>query len=221
MHSALLDLARTILPSAQRRRLHQTLRRLQRPAVLGTIRRTTPLSDSWGIDRGTPVDRRFIEQFLAEHRADIHGHVLEVKNRRYADRFGCGVDRCSVLDIDPSNAAATICADLAAARAIPSEHFDCFILTQTLQFIFDTRAALGHAHRILRSGGVLLATVPSMGRVDRELPEIDCWRFTAPACKALFQELFAADRLTIRAYGNVLAGTAFWNGMAAEELSAD
>jgi hypothetical protein len=60
-----------------------------------------------------------------------------------------------------------------------------------------------------------------MGRIDRELPEIDYWRFTAMACKTLFLELFAADRLSIRIYGNVLAGTAFWNGMAAEELSSD
>jgi SAM-dependent methyltransferase len=221
MYSPVIDLARAFLPSAQRRWLRQRLRRLRRPAVLGTIRRTTPLSDGWGVDRGTPVDRRFIEQFLAEHRNDIRGHVLEIKNSRYTDRFGLEVERRSVLDIDPSNAAATICADLAAAHTIPSDHFDCFILTQTLQFIFDTRAALGHAHRILRSGGVLLATVPSISRIDRELSEIDYWRFTAAACKTLFQELFAADQLTIRTYGNVLSGTAFWNGMAAEELSSD
>jgi SAM-dependent methyltransferase len=186
---------------------------------MGTLRRITPLSNRYGFDRGTPIDRYYIEQFLIEHRSDIRGHVLEVKNSCYTDRFGIDVERRSVLDIDPSNLCATIRADLAAAHTIAPDQFDCFVLTQTLHLIFEIRSALAHAHRILRSGGVLLATIPSISRVDRELVAIDYWRLTAAACRTLFQEVFDADRLTVRAYGNVLAGTAFWNGMAAEELS--
>jgi SAM-dependent methyltransferase len=203
---------------SRRQQLRKRLRRLYRPAWLGTLRRTTPLSDHWGADRGTPVERYFIERFLAEYRDDIRGHVLEVKNSRYTDRFGINVEHREVLDIDPFNPCATIHADLAAAHVIPSDSFDCFILTQTLQFIYEPRAALAHSRRILRTGGVLLVTVPSMIRMDRELADIDYWRFTIPSCRALFREEFDADRTAIHAYGNVLAGTAFWNGMAAEEL---
>ena len=43
--------------------------------VLGTIRRTTPLSDHWGRERGTPVDRYYIERFLAAERDVIRGRV--------------------------------------------------------------------------------------------------------------------------------------------------
>lgn len=214
-----LSAAQASLSPLWRQQLRKRLRRIYHPAWLGTLRRTTPLSDRWGFDRGTPIDRYFIERFLDEHRRDIRGHVLEVKNSRYTDRFGIGVERRSVVDIDRANPCATICVDLAAAHQVPPDEFDCFILTQTLQFIFDTRAALTHAHRILRTGGVLLATVPSISRIDSELAEIDYWRFTVPSCRALFREVFDADRMVIRAYGSVLAGTAFWNGMAAEELS--
>jgi hypothetical protein len=205
------------LSPVQRQRLH----RWYRPAWLGMLRRTTPLSNEWGIDRGTPIDRHYIEHFLAEHRSDIHGVVLEVRDGSYAGRFGRDVVRCDVLDIDPSNPQATIVADLAAADVVPTETFDCFVLTQTLQFIYDTRGAIGHAHRILRTGGVLLATVPSVSRVaPRRGRDTDCWRFTALACSRLFGDVFGARNVIVRAYGNVLTGIGFLAGLAAEELTA-
>ena len=58
------------------------------------------------------------------------------------------------------NPQATIVGDLADAPQIPSDSFDCAIVTQTLQFVYDVRAALATLHRILAPGGVLLATVP-------------------------------------------------------------
>jgi SAM-dependent methyltransferase len=203
----------------QRHRMLQRLHRFARPAFLGTIRRTSPLSTSWGYDRGTPVDRYYIERFLAHHRSDIRGRVLEVKDRYYTQRLGRGVQRSDILDVDPSNPDATIVADLAAADAVPSDTFDCFVLTQTLQFIYDTRAALGHTHRILRPGGVLLTTVPVVSRIDRSLQSSDYWRFTAASCRQLFAEAFGAEQTIVYSYGNVLAGVAFLTGMACEELS--
>jgi hypothetical protein len=205
------------LSPRQRQRLH----RWYRPAWLGTLRRTTPLSDEWGIDRGTPIDRHYIERFLAEHRSDIRGIVLEVRDGSYTGRFGREVARCDVLDIDPANPQATIVADLAAADVVPAETFDCFVLTQTLQFIYDTQGAIGHARRILRTGGVLLATVPAVSRVaPRRGRDTDCWRFTALACSRLFGDVFGARNVTVRAYGNVLTGIGFLAGIAAEELTA-
>lgn len=200
--------------------LRQGLRRLLRPARLGVLRRTRPLSDFWGFDRGTPVDRHYIESFLAEHRADVRGRVLEVQDCAYTDRFGSGVERRDVLDVDPSNHRATIVADLAAADGIPEGAFDCFILTQTLHLIYDVRSALGHARRLLRPGGVLLATVPAVSRVSRGAAASDYWRFTPAAASALFGEVFGPDRVAVRSYGNVLTAVAFLSGMAREELSS-
>jgi SAM-dependent methyltransferase len=202
----------------QRANLRRWLRRLARPAWLGTLRRTAPLSDAWGYDRGIPVDRHYIERFLESHRNDIHGRVLEVGDRHYCGRFGEGVSACDVLDIDPSNPLATIVADLAQAETIPDDQFDCVILTQVLQFVFDARAAITHAHRILRPGGVLLATVPSVSRIDRALATSDFWRFTRASCTTVFGSAFGPAQVEVRAQGNVLADIAFLTGMAAEEL---
>jgi hypothetical protein len=123
-------------------RWRRRLRRLRRPAWLGSIRRTAPLSDHWGRDRGTPIDRYYIERFLAAESRAIQGRVLEVLNADYTERFGTGVERSDVLDIDGSNLAATIVADLASADDVPSETFDCFVLTQTLQYVYDLQSAV-------------------------------------------------------------------------------
>ena len=200
--------------------LCQSLRRLSRPAWLGTLRRTTPLSNGWGYDRGTPVDRYYIEGFLRAHRRDIRGRVVEIKDTGYTDRFGSAVERRDVLDVDPTNPNATIVADLAAAEAVPSDSFDCFLLNQTLQLIYDTRAAITHVHRALRPGGVLLATVPAASRI---IPEYglttDYWRFTVASCSRLFGDVFGTEHVTVRSYGNVLTAVASLTGMASEELS--
>ncbi|HYC33652.1 MAG TPA: methyltransferase domain-containing protein, partial [Gemmatimonadales bacterium] len=117
-------------------------------------------------------------------------------------------------------AEATIVADLASADAVPANSYDCFILTQTLQFIRDPRAALLHAHRILRPGGVLLATAPTASRVIRQFDYLqDYWRFTAPGCTALFGDRFGDSAVDVRGRGNVLVSMAFLTGLAAEELS--
>jgi hypothetical protein len=202
-----------------RRRLRQRAARVTRPALLGTLRRVAPLSERWGYDRGQPIDRFYIERFLDRHRRDIHGHVLEVKDTRYADRFGANVTCCDVIDVNSRNARATIVADLAHADAIRSDTFDCCIITQTLQFVYDVSAAVGHLWRGLKVGGVLLATVPAVSRIDPDLQLCDYWRFTPELCRHLFGTVFGQEQITVDGNGNALTSIAFLTGMAQEELS--
>jgi SAM-dependent methyltransferase len=199
-------------------RWRKRLQRVRHPAWLGTIRRTTPLSDHYGRDRGTPVDRYYIEQFLDSERAAVRGRVLEVLNRNYTERFGSGIERSDVLDIDPDNPLATVVEDLAAADGIATSSFDCFILTQTLQYVYDLEATVAHAHRILRPGGTLLCTVPVVSRIDRAELDSEYWRLTAAACSRLFGDAFGPSNVVVRARGNLLGSVAFLLGMAAEEL---
>jgi SAM-dependent methyltransferase len=208
------------LPPDEAARLRLRLRRLARPARLGTLRRTSPLSHDYGYDRGNPIDRYYIERFLSGHRSQIRGRVLEVKDSTYTERFGSGVTQKDVLDIDLANPRATIITDLAAADAISEASFDCFILTQTLQLIYDVRSAIAQAYRILKPAGVLLVTVPALSPIVREGPLTDYWRFTNASCAALFSEAFGHEAIDVREYGNVLTAIAFLTGMAYEELSA-
>jgi hypothetical protein len=185
----------------------------------------TPISDVWGFDRGRPVDRHYIEGFLNSRRQDIRGRVLEVKDSRYARTFGTeSVAQVDVLDIDSANQHATLLADLSVADfSIPTDRYDCFILTQTLHLIYDVRTALGNAFRLLMPGGVLLCTIPAVSRVNPEgggLETGDHWRLTAAAVRRLFLEFVDNDSLTVETYGNVRTCAAFLYGLAAEELEA-
>jgi SAM-dependent methyltransferase len=207
------------------RRLRGQLRRLiGSPAAVpvgavrwGELRRTTPISQRYGFDRGTPVDRHYIEDFLSTWSADIKGHVLEVKNSDYTKAFGGSrVSKSDVLDVDAANPQATIIADLNAANELPGDAFDCIIFTQTLQYIYRLDCALRDLHRSLKPGGVLLMTVP--GIAPSSPRENRYWCFTDLSVQRLLGEQFQATNIQVFTYGSLLSATAFLYGLSAEEL---
>lgn len=202
------------------RSFFRTLRKGRRPLVLGSLGSGDPISTEWGYDRGSPVDRWYIERFLQSHSADITGRVIEVKESLYTDRFGAGVSERAVLDVDAANEKVTHVADLAEGEALPSDSFDCFILTQTLQLIFDLPAALSHAHRILRPGGILLTTVPVTSRVV-DPPLTDLWRFTPLVMSRLLGDAFPGGEAAVEGQGNLLSQVAFLNGLGVDDLTLD
>jgi SAM-dependent methyltransferase len=209
------------LTSARGRQLRRRLRRVTYPAWIRTLYGAAPLSAVWGADRGAPIDRFYIERFIAVHRHAIRGRVLEIKDSRYATRYGAEVTRCDILDVSASNPRATIVANLECATAIPSNTFDCCIVTQTLQYVYDLRAAAAELHRILRPGGVLLATLPGIAPRDSDAPYPVHWRFTGDACVRLFGDEFGHERTAVETHGNLPVTIGFLAGMAQEDLSLD
>jgi SAM-dependent methyltransferase len=212
-----------MLPASLRRWL---IRYTRWPPVggidFGSLRRTDPISTHWGFDRGLPVDRYYIERFLAAHAADIRGRVLEVADNEYTRRFGGDRVTCSdILHDVEGSPRATLVADLARADHVPSDTFDCIICTQTLQLIYHVQAAIETLHRILKPGGTLLATVPVITQISRADMDRsgDYWRFTSAAVKRLFTERFPGGSVTVESHGNVLASVAFLHGLAFEELN--
>lgn len=186
----------------------------------GDFRRLEPISREFGLDRGRPIDRYYIEGFLARHAGDIAGRVLEIKDSAFTRKYGAGrVTVSDVLDIEKSNRRATIVADLTRADDVPSDAFDCIICTQTLHFIYDISAAVRTLRRILKPGGTLLATFPGIGQTSCEhLDERYCWALTTLSARQLFEEAFAGTNVEIGAHGNVLAAVAFLEGLAVREL---
>ena len=189
---------------------------------LGDLARLTPVSTDWGFDRGRPIDRYYIERFLQQHATDIRGSVMEIGDDTYTRRFGGpGVTHRDVLNLDADVPGTTIGADLGAAPQIPSETFDCIIATQTLQLVYDLEAAVRTLHRVLRPGGVLLATFPGITHTqDAQWSAHWCWSLTRVSARRLFQGVFAPHDVLIEGHGNVLAAVAFLEGVAAEELAS-
>jgi SAM-dependent methyltransferase len=187
----------------------------------GSLRRLQPIGRIFGSEWGQCIDRYYIEAFLARHATDIQGHVLEVADNAYTRQFGGRrVQQSDVLHVAPGHPGATITADLTQAAPLPSETFDCIIFTQTLQFIYDVRAALRTLYRILKPGGVLLATGHGISQIARWDMDHwgEYWRFTSLSAHRLFTEVFPEAGVTVQAHGNVLAALAFLQGLVAEEL---
>jgi SAM-dependent methyltransferase len=194
----------------------------------GSLRRLTPIGEVFGLKRGQSldlcIDRYYIEHFLAHHASDIHGRVLEIAENTYTRRFGgARVLQSDVLHAAPGNPDATMVADLTHAEHLAANAFDCIILTQTLQYIYDLRAAMCTLHRSLKPGGVLLATCPGISQTSRYDADNwgEFWRFTTLSARRLCTEVFPNDGVTVQAYGNVLVATAFLYGLILPELRRD
>jgi len=187
---------------------------------MGDFRRLTPISRSSGRDRGTPVDRYYIERFLEDNCSDIHGRVLEIRDDTYSRRYGGDrIHEVEVLSKTADNTEATIVADLSNAPQIGSDQFDAIIFTQTLQFIYDAPAAIDTLYRLLKPGGVLLMTVP--GTTSAGLAIAELWSFTERSVRALLNGQFNSHDITTTVGGNVLAAVALLEGLSQEELGVD
>ena len=227
------DLLKGILPeraigawqSARRWIRKRTNQFGRKPAVgwvrFGSLRRLEPIDRDYGFHWGQVLDRYYIEGFLDKFSADIHGRVLEIAENTYTVRFGgARVVRSDVLHFVSGKPNATIIGDLTKADHIPSNSFDCIILTQTLQFIYRVGPAVETLHRILKPGGVLLATSHGISHISRTDMDAwgEYWRFTALSLRKVFSEVFPESHITVSAYGNVLTAIGFLHGLTAGEF---
>ena len=203
--------------------LLKLMRYLNRKKVVvefNSLTTTAPASRVFGLDRGTPVNRYYIEKFLAGRAELIRGRVLEIGGSEYSRRFGGDrVERFEVLHATPDNPEATIVGDLTDPGCLPEGAFDCFLCTQTFDCIFELHKAVQGAHRLLKPGGVLLATMCGISQVSRYDMDRwgDYWRFTTASATRLFQPVFAGG-VEVGSFGNVLAAIAFLQGLAIEDL---
>jgi hypothetical protein len=180
-----------------------------------------PVSRTFGLDRGTPIDRYYIESFLERNHQAVRGRVLEIGDSKYTRRFGADrVTRSDVLHAVGGNPRATLVGDLCSGSGVPRGEFDCIILTQVLPFILDVGSAIETCCRALTPGGVVLATVPGISQISRYDMDRwgDYWRFTDLSMRCLFGRAFGQANVTVESFGNVLTASCFLQGRALEEL---
>lgn len=186
----------------------------------GALRSMEPASDRWGFDRGLPIDRHYIERFLARYAQDIRGRCLEVMNANYVRRFGgAAVDSVDVVDINAANPNATVVGDLADPDTLGEGRYDCFVLTQTLPMVYDIHALVRNAWAALRPGGCLLATAPVNCRYSPH-PE-EYWRLTRAAMARLIAEHAPDADVEVGAHGNLVTNIGFLTGLASGELTPE
>ena len=217
-------LAKNNLPTPLLQWLRKVIKGIRRSTSLnfGDLRRLEPLSVQLGFDRGQPIDRYYIEKFLVNHQQDIRGRVLESGDDMYCRQFGANVSQSDIIDVFAGNPKATIIADLSIADTIDDNSFDCIILTQVLQMIYDVKAAYVHIHRILKPGGVLLMTGHGISPICCREDEDnwgEYWHFTTQSVKRLIIDTFESPTVEVCAFGNVFSTSAYLYGLASEELT--
>jgi hypothetical protein len=179
---------------------------------------TQPVSTVFGIDRGTPVDRYYIEKFLYKNKYLIKGDVLEVAESTYTKKFGGKHVLKPLIFSYTSGDEIDFTGDLETGVGITHDIADCFIMTQTLPFIFDLKTAVKNALKMIRTNGYLLITVPGITQLSRY--DYDrwgqFWSFTDKSLQKLFED--EGTENIIETYGNVKTACAFLNGVAYEEI---
>ena len=202
------------------KQLARSILRSRSPVQFNDLSAIKPVSASFGHERGTPIDRYYIETFLRRHADAIRGRVMEIGGSRYTDAFGTGVTAKEILHATSDLPEATIIGDLTAKSTLPAGTIDCLICTQTLGFIYDVAAAVEGIGHVLCPGGVALVTVGGISQISRYDMQRwgDYWRFTDASLRRLFQPAFGD--VTIETYGNVAASIAFLQGIAVEDLPA-
>lgn len=179
-----------------------------------------PSSTRFGLERGKPIDRVFIERFIEENKDIIRGVVVEIGDDRYMTKYSKNIDEPIIMHV---NGWGGMKGNLATGEGIVDDFADCVICTQTLQHIYDIHSCIKNIYRILKPGGTALITNGCI----TELSLFDYhnwgeyWKFTDMAAKELFLEYFDEGNVKVISYGNAKAAVAFLYGISAEEMPED
>lgn len=181
--------------------------------------REQPVSEVFGFDRGTPIDRYYIEKFLSAHRVHIQGRVGEIADNRYTQLFGTQVKESLVFSYDKS-ANESIPIDLTKKETLQAfdQRLNCFILTQTLNFIPNLQAAIEGIHYMLTEGGTALITTAALSPLS-EYDNVrwgDYWRFMPRGLEEALKQKFHS--VSVQVYGNAATASWFIKGYAIEDV---
>lgn len=214
--NSLFSKLKELFPSSMREGLRKTW--IKRPGFLALSK--SPVTDNYGAERGLPIDRFYIEEFLKKNQSHIKGRVLEIGDRQYTEKFGIGVTQSDVFHAAEGNPQATIVGDISKPESLEENAYDCIILTQVLQCIYDVHGAIANLHKALKPGGALLLTDSCVAQIFG--PEYRdwgvYWRFTDICLKRLLSEAFLEKNVQVEPKGNYKVTRSYLKGLATHDL---
>lgn len=190
------------------------------------FRRLRPIDG--GKSNGLSVIRYYWADFLEKQRGDIRGRALEIGETTTIRHYGGdAVQQADAMDLAAHSPEVRVVADLGRADHVPGDAYDCFVNQFTTAVIYDIDAALYHAVRLLKPGGVLLI---NFWCVDFYLHRgldmgtgaplyMHHW-FTPIQVEDMLRRLgLGADDYAVTVYGNLLTRMAFLLNLPANELT--
>lgn len=178
-----------------------------------------PYSRRMGWERGTPIDRIYIEKFLEDNKKYIYGDIIEIAESTYTYKYGVEIKKAWIFTAEKITGENVIVGDLENGIGVVENLVDCFILTQTIPFIFDIKETVKSVMKLLKVGGVALVTLRGISCISQydECRWGDYWGFTKQSAEKLF-DVENAEVIKIEQYGNVKVASSFLYGLSAEEL---
>ena len=195
----------------------------QRQRSTSAILAGRPIKRQYGI-LPRLANRSFLYRAVsARHRGDICGRCLKSGRTGTLGVWRRSSSASNVVDVRAENPQASIIADLKTATNIPSDSFDCIILTQVLIYMDDVEAALATVLRILKPGGVALITVPGISQICSDPEEASKWNwsFYPRTFQRLLAKFFDPKKLIVEGYGNLKTTIGFLAGLAQEDMASD
>lgn len=183
---------------------------------------TRPISRRCGYERGMPIDRYYIEKFINANKSYIHGTVMEVADNQYTKKFINGVKKSLVMHVNGWGKN-VVQVNLETGDGVQEyiNSIDCFICTQTVQMIYDMKAAVQSIYQMLKPGGVALITIAGIAGLS--LYDYynwgEYWRVTPKALQMIMEDVFSRDKIKVINYGNVKTTIAFLYGLCVEDLN--
>ena len=173
-----------------------------------------PHSRSFGFERGTPVGRYYVENFLRTNASHVHGRCLDFGDDRYRSFFPLATSY-EVVDVTPKDGVDYVC-DIHDATSMPQAAFDTIICLQVFEHLAWPEKAAESIAQLLKPGGTLLLTAPFINPVH--YVPTDYRRFT-PECLTMIleQARLVVDEVTFG--GNSLVGTGSLLGMVTQDFS--
>jgi len=173
-----------------------------------------PISRNFGIGRGSPVGRYYVEHFLREQAGQVRGHCLEFGDARYASLFS-GFDTYEVTDLEEGEDI-DYPGDIHDPSTLPKEYFNTIICVQVFEHLKNPQRAAKILYQSMKRSGVLLLTAPFINPVH--YVPTDFWRFTPEAITMiLIDSGFEVEVIDFG--GNSLVSTGSLLGMVQEDFT--
>lgn len=183
--------------------------------------KTEPVSRQFGTERGTSIDRYYIETVLENHSDYIWGDVLEIEDNTYTMQYGGDkVKQSIVMDVSSTDSRVSFNGNIETGQGVRDEIADCFILTQTLMYIYDLESAAHNIMRMLKKGGTVLITCSGISQNSRRcMDDYGCYfNFNEGVFVRMFGKESDAQVLETGSFGNVKTVSAHLNGLCREDL---